>query len=90
MKQENGISVLPPSVNHSYSDFSIEDDKIRFPLSALKGVGFSVANNISCDRDKNGKYVSFEDLVERLDKGIIKDKEKGFLNTIIEKILDII
>lgn len=31
-----------------------------------------------------------EDLVERLDKGIIKDKEKGFLNTIIEKILDII
>lgn len=65
--EENGILVLPPSVNHSYSDFSIEDDKIRFPLSALKGVGFSVANNISYERDKNGKYVSFEDLVERLD-----------------------
>ena len=87
--EENGISVLPPSVNHSYSDFSIEDDKIRFPLSALKGVGFSVANNISCDRDKNGKYVSFEDLVERLDTKNMNKKvaealiKSGSLDSII-------
>lgn len=87
--EENGISVLPPSVNYSYSDFSIEDDKIRFPLSALKGVGFSVANNISCDRDKNGKYVSFEDLVERLDTKNMNKKvaealiKSGSLDSII-------
>lgn len=87
--EENGISVLPPSVNHSYSDFSIEDNKIRFPLSALKGVGFSVANNISRDRDKNGKYVSFEDLVERLDTKNMNKKvadaliKSGSLDSII-------
>ena len=87
--EENGISVLPPSVNHSYSDFSIEDDKIRFPLSALKGVGFSVANNISYERDKNGKYVSFEDLVERLDTKNMNKKvaealiKSGSLDSII-------
>jgi DNA-directed DNA polymerase III alpha subunit len=87
--EENGILVLPPSVNHSYSDFSIEDDKIRFPLSALKGVGFSVANNISYERDKNGKYVSFEDLVERLDTKNMNKKvaealiKSGSLDSII-------
>ena len=87
--QEMGIEVLPPDVNHSFSDFSIEKDKIRFPLSALKGVGFAVASNIADEREKNGRYVNFEDLVERLEARDINKKvaealiKSGSLDSII-------
>ncbi|EFM38813.1 DNA polymerase III, alpha subunit [[Eubacterium] yurii subsp. margaretiae ATCC 43715] len=87
--QEMGIEVLAPDVNHSFSDFSIEDDKIRFPLSALKGVGFAVASNIAEERGRNGRYISFEDLVERLDSRDINKKvaealiKSGSLDSII-------
>ena len=87
--QEMGIEVLPPDVNHSFSDFSIENEKIRFPLSALKGVGFAVASNIATEREKNGRYVNFEDLVERLDSRDINKKvaealiKSGSLDSII-------
>ncbi|MFA5948474.1 MAG: DNA polymerase III subunit alpha, partial [Candidatus Gracilibacteria bacterium] len=37
---EMGISVLPPSINDSFSHFTVVDDKtIRFGLLAIKGVG---------------------------------------------------
>src|SRR5262245_25097036 len=34
-----GIKVLPPDVDHSISEFSIEDNAIRFGLLAVKNVG---------------------------------------------------
>ncbi|MDP4224794.1 MAG: DNA polymerase III subunit alpha [Bacteroidota bacterium] len=34
-----GISILPPSIQHSGSRFTIEDGAIRFGLNAIKGVG---------------------------------------------------
>jgi len=37
--REMGITVLPPDVNHSRSDFTIEDGAVRFGLTAVKNVG---------------------------------------------------
>ena len=34
-----GVEVLPPSVNHSDSEFGVHDGKIIFGLTAIKGVG---------------------------------------------------
>ncbi|WP_341321037.1 DNA polymerase III subunit alpha [Solibacillus sp. FSL H8-0523] len=34
----NGIEVLPPSINRSVRHFKVENGKIRFSLSAIKGV----------------------------------------------------
>lgn len=42
-----GITVLPPSVNESFSDFTVIDEKtIRFGLSAIKNLGSDVVETI--------------------------------------------
>jgi DNA polymerase-3 subunit alpha len=65
--------VLPPDVNFSQVDFSIEnrDDKekpaIRFGLAAVKNVGKGAVNPIIAERNKNGLFKSIEDFCRRLD-----------------------
>ena len=61
------IEVLPPDVNESYVDFSVDKDKeiIRFGLGYIKNVGGAVSKNIVDERKKNGKYKDFYDFVER-------------------------
>lgn len=64
--QNLGIKVLPPSVNESYLDFTVIDDKtIRFGLGAIKGLGNSSIEEIIEER-KNGKFKSLEDLAQRV------------------------
>lgn len=51
------ISILPPDINKSQIDFSIEGHRgIRFGLTALKGVGKNVADGITKERSENGDY----------------------------------
>lgn len=79
--EENNVEILKPDINYSFSDFCVEDGKIRFPLSALKGIGFAVAENISKEREENGKFVSFEDLVERIET---KNMNKKVVESLIK------
>lgn len=60
-----GIRVLPPDVNESRADFSVDGENIRFGLLAIKNVGEQFLNHIFTER-KNGKFVSFEDFVNRM------------------------
>ena len=70
---EMEISVLGPEVNESGENFTpIEGkgdsgDAIRFGLAAVKGVGDIAAQTIVDEREKNGSFESFTDLVERVD-----------------------
>jgi DNA polymerase-3 subunit alpha len=51
------ISVLPPDVNASLGDFSLEGENgIRFGLVAIKGVGEGVVDGIIAERTANGPY----------------------------------
>lgn len=61
-----GINVLPPDINFSNVNFSVEDNNIRFGLLALKNVGRSFISSIVNERERNGKYKSFDDFVYRL------------------------
>lgn len=61
-----GVSVLPPDINCSNVDFSIENSNIRFPLSSVKGVGDVVAAKIVKERAENGKFSGFEDFLKRM------------------------
>jgi len=61
-----GITVLPPDINRSLADFSVERDAIRFGLAAIKNVGRGVAEEI-VRRRTQGEYRSIYDLCERLD-----------------------
>ena len=63
-----GLKALGPDVNHSDTDFTpvIKDNAIRFGLGAIKGVGEVAAQAIVTEREKNGPYKDFADLVGRL------------------------
>jgi len=44
--------VLPPDINVSVKDFAVQENKIRFGLSAIKNVGLNAIENIIYNREK--------------------------------------
>lgn len=61
-----GLSVLPPDINKSESDFITEGTAIRFGLSAVKGVGRAAIDSIIEARN-NGAFLGFIDFLNRVD-----------------------
>lgn len=69
--RDMGISLLPPDINEGESGFTAKGKTIRYGLSAIKGVGTSVIENIVGERKERGPYTSLEDFAKRLaDKGV--------------------
>ncbi len=67
-----GIDVLPPDVNASEWDFSIEDCRtskcaIRFGMGAVKNVGWDSVDRILKARAKDGPFTSLNDFASRVD-----------------------
>ncbi len=62
-----GIKVLPPDVQKSFSDFSIEDNAIRFGLLAVKNVGTGAVESIVEARKTGGPFQSFDEFFQRID-----------------------
>ena len=60
-----GIEILPPNINYSFKNFTVEDGKIRFGLKAVKNVGNNLIDVIVKARD-NGKFKSLKDFVDRI------------------------
>ncbi len=61
------IPVLGPDVNESQFTFTVnEEGAIRFGLGGVKGVGAGAVEAIVAERQKNGKYKSVFDFVERV------------------------
>ncbi len=67
------IAVLPPDINRSQSNFSIEKNEndsslaIRFGLTAIKNIGQAAIEPIITERSKGGLFKSVEDLCRRTD-----------------------
>lgn len=66
--KNNGIKIIPPDINLSESDFSIdyENNLIFYSLAAIKGAGVSVVDEIITERNANGDFKSVFDFTERL------------------------
>ncbi|MFA5859402.1 MAG: DNA polymerase III subunit alpha [Elusimicrobiota bacterium] len=62
-----GLEILAPSVQKSYSQFSVEDNKIRYGLLAIKNVGEGAVETIVEERRKNGEYKNWDDFLYRID-----------------------
>ena len=60
-----GIEILPPNINYSFKNFTVENKKIRFGLKAVKNVGDNLIDVIVRGRDK-GKYKSLKDFVDKI------------------------
>ncbi len=62
-----GLSVLEPDVNESELSFTVNSKgAIRFGLGGIKGVGEGAVEAIISEREKNGKYTSVFDFLERV------------------------
>ncbi|MBE9567373.1 MAG: DNA polymerase III subunit alpha [Proteobacteria bacterium] len=65
---EQGVTVLPPDINHSIYQFSVPDEKsVLYGLGALKGVGEAALDGIINERDSNGPFVDLYDFCRRSD-----------------------
>ncbi|MFH1227171.1 MAG: DNA polymerase III subunit alpha [Planctomycetota bacterium] len=74
------IIVLPPDINNSKFDFSVESGKIRFGLGAIKNVGDKAAKQIVEARGDK-PFNSFYDLCERVDLRMI---DKSVIESLIK------
>lgn len=76
------IGILGPDVNEGFSEFSVSDGKIRFGMSAIKGIGTGVISAIVAEREKNGKFTSMEDFMARLSsKEVNKHTIENFIKS---------
>ena len=64
--RQMGIKILPPDINRSEGNFSVEPGGIRYGLSAIKGIGKPVMEAIVQERNQGGPYTSLKDFAQRL------------------------
>jgi len=64
--RELGIKILPPDVNKSVAEFSVEDGNIRFGFDAIKSLGRPTINAIIREREDNGQFHSMQDFINRM------------------------
>lgn len=67
------IDVLGPNINRSEQDFSIEDNKVRFGLSAVKNVGSAAISTI-LDARGSGEFKNMGDFCSRVDLSKVNKK----------------
>ena len=97
------VEIVRPSINKCFADFKAEKNKIFYGLGAVKNVGFEAISNIISEREKNGKFLSLIDFINRVDikdvnklqlEGLVKsgafdefDKDRNKILTSIPKII---
>ena len=80
--RKEGIKVLPPDINESFNNFTLlQDNNIRFGLTAIKNVGYNVVEALVEERKKNGPYASIGDFLGRVQS---KDLNKKSLESMIK------
>lgn len=87
------LEVLPPSINYSGVDFEvINNNSIIFGLSAIDGIGLSIADSIVSCRDGANPYISLYDFYRRCDPSILKKstlENLGFSGALDELVEDL-
>ncbi len=67
-----GIEVLPPDVNRGLADFDVQNNRIIFGLTAIKGLGRGAAEEIVRARTEGGKFLDLFDFCERVDRRLVQ------------------
>jgi DNA polymerase III subunit alpha len=76
-----GIQVLPPDINTSEYDFTVQESSIRFGLGAIKGAGSKVIDAIIQSRSKCGRFNTLKEFLENIDNAVLN---KGVLEALIK------
>lgn len=72
--REMGIRVLPPDVNSSGLDFTVEGDGVRFGLSAIKNVGEAAIRSILESRENRGRFRSLHEVATGVDLRLVNKR----------------
>jgi DNA polymerase-3 subunit alpha len=74
-----GVKVLPPDLNASEADFSVEqaegDVAIRYALGAVRNVGVAAMEAIVGERKTKGAFKALYDFAERIDAKAINKRQ---------------
>ena len=77
-KQMN-IGILPPDVNESQMEFTVENGKIRFAMAAIKSLGRPTIQAILKERGENGSFISMQDFVTRMSHALNRRVIENFV-----------
>mgnify|MGYP005976875527 FL=1 len=77
-KQMN-IGILPPDVNESQMEFTVENGKIRFAMAAIKSLGRPTIQAILKERRENGSFISMQDFVTRMSQALNRRAIENFV-----------
>ncbi len=72
--RQMGIAILPPDINTSLHEFSVEDGDIRFGLTAIKGLGDAAIEPILDARKATGGFTSLSQCLGSLPARAVNQK----------------
>ncbi|HEY5722426.1 MAG TPA: DNA polymerase III subunit alpha [Allosphingosinicella sp.] len=74
-----GTICLPPCVNASEAEFSVEDIEtghaVRYALGALKGVGEKAMESLVAERTAHGPFANLEEFAARVDPQLLNRRQ---------------
>ena len=74
-----GVTVLPPDINASEAEFSVEEVAdglaVRYALAALKSVGEGAMERLVAERAERGPFTSLDDLARRVDPRLLNKRQ---------------
>ena len=75
------VEVIRPDINKCYADFRTIDEKFYYALGGIKAVGYEAISNVIEERNKNGKFKSVNDFLNRVNP---KDMNKLQLEGLVK------
>ena len=77
--RRTGTACLPPSINPSEAEFSVEPHgeghAVRYALGALKGVGEKAMEQLVDERRAHGPFASLDDFAARIDPRLLNRRQ---------------
>ncbi|MBA1337425.1 MAG: DNA polymerase-3 subunit alpha [Pelagibacterales bacterium] len=61
------INIQKPCVNECFAEFIPKGNKLFYALGAIKNVGFEAISQVVKEREKNGKFKSISDFINRIE-----------------------
>jgi len=75
------IKVTRPDINECFADFRTVDNNFYYALGGIKAVGYEAISNVVKERAKNGKFVSINDFLKKVNP---KDMNKLQLEGLVK------
>ena len=72
--RRGGVTILPPDVNRSQADFTVEDGAVLYALGAIRNVGLAAMEHLVAVREAGGRFSDLHDFVERVDPRLVNKR----------------